>query len=80
LILPTSRLQKLTLAQVDKVREQLEKLQKDRQVLSAQGVMVYQECQAVSADIQGALRTLQSNAALNARKKMDAARKKNKYF
>jgi hypothetical protein len=70
----------IPLAQVDKVREQLEKLQKDRQVLSAQGAMVCQECQAVSADIQGALRTLQSNAALNARKKMDAVRKKNKYF
>ena len=56
--------------QMDKVREQLENLLKDRQVLSAHGVTVYQECKSISADIQGAFRTLQSNAAANARKKM----------
>ena len=55
--------------QMDKVLEQLENLLKDRQVLSAHGVTVYQECKSISADIQGALRTLQSNAAANAPKK-----------
>jgi hypothetical protein len=67
-------------AQMDKVREQLETLLKDRQVLSAQGVTVYQECHSLSADVQGALRTLQSNAAANARKKMAATRAKGKFF
>jgi hypothetical protein len=67
-------------AQMDKVREQIEYLLKDRQVLSAHGVTVYQECQSISTDIQGALRTLQSNAAANARKKMGATRKKGKFF
>jgi hypothetical protein len=66
--------------QMDKVLQQLEHLLKDRQVLSAQGVAVYQECKAISADIQGALRTLQSNAAANTRKKLAEARKKGKFF
>jgi hypothetical protein len=55
--------------QMDKVVEQLESMVKDRQVLSAHGVTVYQECKSIAADIQGALRTLQSNAAANATKK-----------
>jgi hypothetical protein len=66
--------------EMDKVPEQLEYLLKDRQVLSAQGVAVCQECQSISADIQGALRTLQSNAAANARKKMGEARAKGKFY
>jgi hypothetical protein len=70
----------LTIAQMNKVREQLEDLRKDRQVLSAQCVTVFQECQSVSADIQGALRTLQSNAAARARKNMGASRKKGKFL
>ena len=49
--------------EMDQMAEQLENLLKDRQVLSAHGVAVYQECKSVSAAIQGALRTLQSNAA-----------------
>jgi hypothetical protein len=65
---------------MERVPEQLEYLLKDRQVLSAQGVTVQQECQSISADIQGALRTLQSNAAANVRKKMAAARAKGKFF
>jgi hypothetical protein len=64
---------------MDKVPEQLEYLLKDRQVLSAHGVTVYQECTSIAADIQGALRTLQSNAVANARKKMAAARAKGKF-
>lgn len=67
-------------AQMDKVPQQLENLLKDRQVLSAHGVAVCQECQGISADIQAALRTLQSNAAANIRKKLGAARKKGKFI
>jgi hypothetical protein len=52
------------------VRDQLGVLLKDRQVLSAQGVTVHQECKSIAANIQESLRTLQSNAAANqARKK-----------
>jgi hypothetical protein len=65
--------------EMGKVLQQLEHLLKDRQVLSAQGVTVYQECTSISADIQGALRTLQSNAAANARNNLAAARKKGKF-
>jgi hypothetical protein len=49
--------------EMDRVAGQLENLLKDRQVLSAQGVSVSQECKSVVATVQGALRTLQSNAA-----------------
>jgi hypothetical protein len=55
--------------QMDKVPEQLENLLKDRQILSAQGTTVYQECKSISAEIEVALRTLQSNAASKAQKK-----------
>jgi uncharacterized protein YoxC len=66
--------------EMEKVLQQLEHLLKDRQVLSAQGVAVYQECTTIAADIQGTLRTLQSNAAANTRKKLGEARKKGKFF
>ncbi len=66
--------------QMDQVIEQVEYLLKDRQVLSAQGVSVYQECKSISADIQGALRILQSNSAANATRSRDATRAKGKYF
>ena len=62
--------------QMDKVQEQLENLRKDRQVLSAHGVAVYQECKSISAEVQGCLRRLQSNAAARAVKKRGAARAK----
>jgi hypothetical protein len=65
---------------MDKVLEQVESLFKDRQVLSATGVLIQQECRTIAADIQGALRTLQSNAAANAVRKRDATRTKGKYF
>jgi hypothetical protein len=55
--------------EMDQVAEQLDNLLKDRQVLSSRGMSVYQECKGVSADIQGALRTLLSNAAANATRK-----------
>ena len=63
----------MPLSQMNQVMERLENLQKDRQVLSAHGVAVYQECRSVSADVQGALRTLQRNAAANASRKKRAA-------
>ena len=66
--------------QMDKVPKQIENLLKDRQALSAQGVAVYQECQSISAGIQGALRILQSNAAANATRKKAATRAKRKFF
>jgi hypothetical protein len=66
--------------QMDKVLEQLENLQKDRQILSAHGVTVYHECKCISAEVQGALRTLQSNAAANAYKKKGATGAKGKFF
>jgi hypothetical protein len=69
---------RVTFPQVDKVLEQLDNLLKDRRVLSAHGVSVYQECKSISADVQGALRTLQGNAATNATKKRSAARARGK--
>jgi hypothetical protein len=66
--------------QMDQVVGQLESLLKDRQVLSAHGVSVYQECKSISADVQGALRALQSNAAANATKKRGATDARGKSF
>jgi hypothetical protein len=66
--------------EMDQIVEQLESLLKDRQVLSAHGVAVYQECKSFSADVQGALRTLQSNASSNATNKRRAAGAKGKHF
>jgi hypothetical protein len=57
------------LPQPDEVLQVLENLRKDRQILSAQGMTVYQECKTISADVQSALRRLQSNAATRASKK-----------
>jgi hypothetical protein len=66
--------------QMDKVVEQLGNLLKDRQVLSAHGVSAYQECKSISADVQSALMTLQSNAAANATKKRGATGARGKSF
>ncbi len=68
------------LPDVDQVREQLEHLQKDRQVLFAQGTAVSQECRGIIGEIQRALSTLQRNAADNARRKRDAKRQKGKPY
>ncbi len=65
---------------MDKVVEQLDDLLKDRQVLSAHGTSVYHECKTVAAEVQGALRTLQSNAAANATKQRSATIAKGKFF
>jgi hypothetical protein len=58
-----------SLPPADEVLQELENLRKDRQILSAQGVTVYQECKTISHDVQAALRRLQSNAATRASKK-----------
>jgi hypothetical protein len=65
---------------MDQLPEELAKLLKLRQVLSGQGGTVYQECKSITAEIQGALRTLLSNAAANAKKKRAAAHKKGKFI
>jgi phage FluMu gp28-like protein len=64
---------------LDKVPEQLDHLQKDRQVLAAQGHTVGQECRSILAEIQRTLGTLQRNAADNARRKREAKREKGKH-
>jgi hypothetical protein len=66
--------------QMDKVMGQLDTLLKDRQVLSAHGMSVYQECKGIAADVQGALRTLQSNATANANRKRGKTRSGDKAF
>jgi hypothetical protein len=66
--------------QIDNLGEQLDNLLRDRQVLSAHGVTVYQECKSISVDIQGVFRTLQSNAAANATKKKNAEGARGKFF
>lgn len=63
---------RIPFAGIDQLIEQLESLLKDRQVMSALGNSVYQECKAIAAEVQGALRTLQGNAAANAAKKRGA--------
>ena len=65
---------------MDKVLEQLENLQKDWQILSAHGVTVHQECKSISTEVSGALRTLQTNAAVNANRKKHANSPKGKFF
>ena len=66
-------------AGVDQVRAQLEHLQKDRQILSAQGNAVSQDCRGILDEVNRAVRTLQQNAADRARQKRSAARTKGKF-
>lgn len=66
--------------QLDEAREQMEHLQKDLQVLFAQGNAVTQECRGICAEVQRALGTLQRNAADRARQKRSAGREKGKFF
>jgi hypothetical protein len=66
--------------QVEDFREGLEHLQKDRQVLIAQGNSVSQECRGILAEIRRALGTLQRNAADRARQKRSAGHEKGKHF
>lgn len=64
--------------ELKKLQDELEILFKDRQILSAHGVTVTQECKSSLGDTQQALRTLQTNAAKNAQKKRVAIRAKGK--
>jgi hypothetical protein len=66
--------------QMDQVVDLLESVLKDRQVLSAHGTTVYQECKGISADVQATLRTLQANAAAIATKKRGAAGARGKFL
>ena len=52
----------------------------DRQVLAAQGQTVYQECKMIAADVQAALRRLQTTAAVRASKKKGGTGAKGKSF
>ena len=67
-------------ARAVEVLQALEFLRKDRQVLSAQGATVYQECKSIAADVQGALRRLQSGAAARASQKKGGTGAKGKSF
>ena len=60
---------------MDKAAEELESLLKDRQVLTAHGTAIHRECKGVVADVQAALRTLQSSAAAQATKSRGVARR-----
>jgi hypothetical protein len=71
---------RIPLPEMDEVRSQLGHLQKDRQVLFAQGNSVYQEGRGILGDIQRALSTLQRNAADRARQKRSAGREKGKHL
>jgi plasmid stabilization system protein ParE len=64
----------------DQLLRDLESLRKSRQVLSAQGTAVYQECRAIVSEVQGALRQLQSNAATRASQKKGATGRRGKSF
>ena len=66
--------------EMGQVAEQLENLRKGRQVLSAHGVSIYQDCKNISAEVQAALRTLQANAARRAIQKRGAANAKRKFM
>ena len=66
--------------EMDRLPEQLEYLLKDRQVLSAQGVTVYQECKGISAELDRTLKTLERNSAVNKDRKRRAASAKGKFF
>lgn len=64
--------------ELDEMADQLENVLKDRQVLTAHGVAVYQECKGIAAEVHAALRTLQRNAAAKALKKRTATGLKGK--
>jgi hypothetical protein len=70
----------IALPEMKKVLEALEIVRKDRQLLSAQGAAVYQECKSISVDVQAALRRLQSNAAARKLEKKGVTGLKGKSF
>jgi len=59
--------------QLDEIAEQMESVLKNRQVLAMQGASLHQECKTIAAEVQGALGTLQRNAAAKATKKRAAS-------
>ncbi|HEV3438749.1 MAG TPA: hypothetical protein VG122_15395 [Gemmata sp.] len=61
---------------LDQILAQYDSLLKNRQVLSAQGASVHQECKRILAETEAALRTLQRNSAANASKKRGATKRK----
>ena len=65
--------------ELDELADQLESLRKERQVLSAHGVTVYQDCKTIAMEVQGALRTLQANAKARRTKQRGAAKGKRKF-
>lgn len=65
---------------MDQVRDRLDHLQKDRQVLFGQGNSVFQECRVILAEIERALNALKRNAANVARNKRSAGREKGKHI
>jgi len=65
--------------ELNQVPDLLDFLQKDRQVLTAQGQSVATECRSILAEIRRALSALQRNAAARARADRDAKREKGKY-
>jgi DNA repair exonuclease SbcCD ATPase subunit len=67
-------------ADLSSLREQLEHLQKDRQVLQGQGNTVAQEARSILAEVQRTLNTLIRNSMDRARNKRSAGREKGKYF
>jgi hypothetical protein len=71
---------RVPLARPEQALEQMGHLQKDRQLMIAQGNAVSQECRGLLAEIQRAVSTLQRNAADTARKKRSAGREKGKHF
>ncbi len=71
---------RVPVAGVDRIRERLEHLQKDRQVLLATGNAVHQECRGILGEIQRATSSLQRNAAERAKQKRSAGREKGKHF
>jgi hypothetical protein len=69
-----------TLPPAHKVVQDVEMLRKDWQVLSAKGAAACQECKAIAADIQRALRNLQSNAVARAAQRKGGFGAKGKSF
>jgi hypothetical protein len=71
--------QQIPFPQVDEVMKQLEELRKDRQVLSAHGKAIFQECKGIATELQSVMRTLHQNA-VNAQKKKESANAKGRRF
>lgn len=65
--------------ELNQTSDLLDFLQKDRQVLAAQGNTIAQECRGIIAEINRTLSTLERNAATNARNKRDAKKERGRY-